>query len=259
MAKLVKFISVSFFFFSTTQLFAQYGCNDSIPILGENLGEITFKTNQIWIIGNQEWSDVVITSACRKESFNGGDFWQTKEGATSMIFNTDCRSNESYGDLFSWCTVVRFQNELCPAPWRVPMSEDFRDLDIALGGTGKSRGDKWSSLSFSDEQLGLDFDMLDSLRKTIWKEEVEVEIQFINENYLGRWGGVLGGDCNSWGKLFGQGSSGCYWSTTELGTNAVNLHFDASLGLIEPRRGSYKDNGAMLRCVRCKSNQNEEK
>ena len=223
-----------------------FGCSDSIPILGESLGEVTFQTNQTWIIGNQKWSDAVMATACQKESFNGGN-WRP----TPMIFNTDCRSNEGYGDLFSWCAVARFQNELCPPPWRVPTSEDFRDLDIALGGNGRSRGWEWSTLSWLEsEQTFQSEEMLDSLRRTKWKEEVENETRFIKENYLGRWGGVLGGDCNSWGRLFGQGSIGRYWSSTEAGTNARNLEFNISFGLTVPQGGVYKFDGAMLRCVR---------
>jgi hypothetical protein len=111
------------------------GCNDDVPGWGESLGTVSFVSERIAIISNgtltQIWSDDVTATNCQKEMFNGGGLHSN--------FNADCRSNPNrdrhnklIGDLFSWCAVHRFQNYLCPYPWRVPTKQDFVNLDIIL-------------------------------------------------------------------------------------------------------------------------------
>ncbi|MCL2027399.1 MAG: fibrobacter succinogenes major paralogous domain-containing protein [Bacteroidales bacterium] len=199
--------------------FGQNGCNDSIPGWGESLGVVSFKTDQTWIVGNQEWSDVVMATACRKEKFDSGD-WDDDGNAN---FNADCRFNPNYGDLFSWCAVYRFQNELCPNGWRVPTAEEFRTLNLALDG--------------QDVELGYSF------TDTI-----------IRDKYLNGWGGDYGGYCESNGMLHWQGSSAQYWSlsqTEHYTRYAFLLHFDTS-GYIHSLDAITKRYGFQLRCVRNK-------
>jgi len=94
-------------------------CNSDEPEWGNSLGKVSFKSTKTWKIGDQEWSDVVIASACQKTRFDGG---------SEKNFNADCRKNDGYGDLFSWCAVVRFRNQLCPGNWNVPNASDFSKL-----------------------------------------------------------------------------------------------------------------------------------
>ena len=98
------------------------------------IGKVSFKTSTIWTIpaahgvAKQEWSDVVMASGAKKDSYNGNV--------------ADCRQNQAgYGDLFSWEAVNTYKDQLCPAPWRVPTQQDFIDLDIAMGGIGEYRID----------------------------------------------------------------------------------------------------------------------
>ncbi len=93
-----------------------------------DLGTITFKTDQTWKIGNQEWSDVVMATGCEKDDFKGMD-------NSTLNFCADCRQNPDYGILFSWQAVNQYDSVLCPDAWRVPTKEDFVNLNIALGGT----------------------------------------------------------------------------------------------------------------------------
>jgi len=189
-------------------------CNPNTPGWGNNLGRVSFATNQTWAIsGNgitQVWSDAVTATACQKTTFNGG-CWETRS------FNADCRSNPGRrGDLFSGCAVVRFARQLCPPPWRVPTVRDFLNLDIAMGGTGDSRTD----------------------------------IDFVTSNYVGRWGGAFGGWALSEGRLFGQGSWGYYWSLSEsVATDARSLAF-ATRGSIYPQGWKHEFAGLTLRCIR---------
>jgi len=189
-------------------------CNDRIPGWGTNLGTISFATDSIWTISGagitQIWSDAVTMSNCGN-SFSGGSVDD---------FNADCRTNPNHkGDLFSWCAVVRFQDSLCPAPWRVPSRQDFIDLDIALGGTGNARTN---------------------------------DLQFINDNYINPyvWGGHYGG--YTWSSAIReQGVSGHYWSSTHGMWTGVYLIFTTNHGGgINPREVIFKDMGKTLRCVR---------
>jgi uncharacterized protein (TIGR02145 family) len=219
MKKLLTIFTLSLFAQLT---FGQNGCNDSVPNWGESLGVVSFKTNQTWIVGNQEWSDVVMATACRKEIFNGGDVeFDGKSTETyAENFKADCRSNPNFGDLFSWCAVIRFQKQLCLAPWRVPEHTDFEILDIALGGTGEDRKD----------------------------------IPFINKNYINPtiWGGTYGGGCIS-GTMLHQNSEANYWSLSDGGfMGGFYLTFHSS-GYIDPLSYTDKTIGYMLRCVRDKS------
>ena len=191
------------------------GCNTNTPGWGTSLGTVSFASDGIWTITGQGitqiWSDAVTATACQKTTFNGGNH-------RTQNFNADCRSNPSQrGDLFSWCAVVRFQNQLCPAPWRVPTVQDFIDLDIAMGGIGEIRFDA---------------------------------PQFVQDNYITRWGGHFGGFCRSGGRLRDLGDWGNYWSQTEFdAVGARRLGFCAD-GVIGPQIWRLKNYGLSLRCVR---------
>jgi len=193
----------------------QQGCNQNTPGWGKSLGTVTFHSqgHNVVVSGNgitQTWSGAVTATNCQKTTFAGG---------STGNFNADCRSNNSGfpGDLFSWCAVVRFADELCPYPWRVPTLQDFIDLDIAMGGNGNIRGDT---------------------------------PQFVQDNYITRWGGAFGGYCSSDGTLLNQGIWGIYWSQTEnYATNGRILFFSTS-GNISPQGWNAKVVGLTLRCVR---------
>ena len=95
-------------------------CNTETPGWGEELGEVYFATDQTWIIGNQEWSDAVVLANGNKEEFYGGSI------DDELGFYADARSNPGYkGTLFSWCAVVRYQDQLAN------MVEFLREQDVA--------------------------------------------------------------------------------------------------------------------------------
>jgi len=202
-------------------------CNQNTPGWGESLGIISFYTTSEWIIEGssitQIWSDAVTATNCQKTSFNGG-YRDTTTESTNHNFNADCRSNPGFpGDLFSWCAVMRFADQLCPYPWRVPAVQDFIGLDIALGGTGESR-------------LGTSSDIATP--------------EFVLDNYITLWDGAFGGLSLPDGTLHSQGLSGTYWSQTEIhATGGLRLGF-STIGHVTPQNWSFKDRGFLLRCVR---------
>ena len=188
------------------------GCNTNTPGWGSSIGIVSFATDQIWTVGSQTWSDAVTATACNKINFGGGNFRKRN-------FNADCRSNPDYsGDLFSWCAVVRFQNELCPPPWRIPTRQDFIDLEIAINSLMR-----WQRTYVK----GVDSD----------------------------WGEEYGGNSTMTGKLENQKLLAYYWSQTEISTKyAYSLHIEYNYNPnshIRPKQGSIvKDLGFALRCVR---------
>jgi len=190
---------------------SEQGCNFKIPGWGKSLGVVSFATDRTWTVGSQTWSDAVTTTNCQKKSFNGSDdpkIWN---------YNADCRSNPDYpGDFFSWCAVVRFQDELCPEPWRVPTHWDFISLDRTLGGGGR-------------------YQYNSNLR----------------QKYLNDWGGHYGGYCHSGGALdMDLDSWAFYWSKSESNaTSGFFLYFGHS-NSVNPQRSYFKQFGLSLRCVR---------
>jgi len=186
-----------------------FRCNSNTPGWGNSLGTVSFYTNQMWTITgygiSQIWSDAVTATNCQKVFF---DFWD------SGFLNADCRSNPGFpGDLFSSCAVLRFAEQLCPYPWRVPTWDDFRDLDIAMGGTGYGRED----------------------------------LSFVNTNYVERWGGRFGGGYFYNMGFWGQGYIGFYWFQTRWLSFEMSLSFRTS-GEINPQFSEGP--GLSLRCVR---------
>ncbi|MCL2417585.1 MAG: Ig-like domain-containing protein [Bacteroidales bacterium] len=196
-------------------------CNLRTPGWGENLGTITFHSqgHNVVISGygiTQTWSGAVTATNCQKITFSG-EVWNDMH----VSFNADCRSNSNLpGDLFSWCAVVRFADDLCPYPWRVPTTDDFRDLDIALGGTGDNR---------------------------------DATLEFVNDNFIARWGGAFGGysfpDGTSWNQATLRS---IYWSSQsqfDIDFHWGNVLHLSMFGEVRPQGLWNKGSGVAVRCV----------
>jgi hypothetical protein len=129
----------------------------------------------------------------------------------SSPYNADCRTNPGYaGYLFSWYMVVQYASLLCPHPWRVPTYSDF----CIYAGWGIDCGSQTTS--------------------TI---------------YAGMDGWLLGGRCNSSGRLSNQGSYGYYWSSSDYYEAAYGsgaLVYDT---YFKSNHKSSRDEGFSLRCV----------
>jgi uncharacterized protein (TIGR02145 family) len=185
------------------------GCNNLPPGWGESLGVVSFATDSIWVLGNQAWSDAIQTTVCNnKTNFNGGNIWP-------INFNADCRSSHNSSSLFSWCAVKRFSHVLCPAPWRVPIRQDFINLNETFGGSS-----------------------------TIISAPLS--------KYINEWGGVFMGTCSGIGELSHLNRFGNYWSqTANPGTQgASRLMLDNWNNGVDLHNSTTKDGGLALRCVR---------
>jgi uncharacterized protein (TIGR02145 family) len=165
-------------------------------------------------IGSQIWSDVVFASLCNKKTWD--------PGSSPNYLADGCRPSDAASSVtyFTWAAVVRYQDQLCPFPWRVPTKDDFVTLFQYLGGTGTS-GD-----SFPD-----------------------VRDRLVLQTSNG-WGGAYGGYCGSDGSLNSQGSSALYWSQSETTTTSgYSLSFSTG-AYVSPQSSNVKHLGFLLRCVR---------
>jgi len=200
-------------------------CNSDIPGWGAGPLGASFATTQTWTVGTQLWSDAVVATACedRTTEFDGGAAdWATPLNSN---FNADCRNsvnNPNFsGHYFSWCAVMRFANELCPYPWRVPSTQDFVNLDIALGGDGTTR---------------------------IGPAYVDDVAWYIGTTF-GANGGLWGGSRFTGSSVLQDVESTFYWSSTEDDpalARALTLHEF----LVGPHGSHEKAIGHALRCVR---------
>ncbi len=173
------------------------------------LGKVSFRSTQTWPVGSQVWSDVVKADRCRKMDFDGG---------TWNAYVADCRQNSSYGDMFSWVAVSTYKDELCTDGWRVPEKEDFRVLDMALGGTGENNQTD------------------DALRNA----------------YINTWGAEYSGRAFK-GTVSYLSEHVGYWSQTPYdmgGGDYSNMLFFRTTGPIYPQYHDENNYGYAVRCVK---------
>jgi len=94
-------------------------------------GAISFKSTKEWTITKdgktQIWSDVVMVERASDKAFESG---------TEFDFVVTIAKNEDFGNLFSFEAVFQLETAICTYPWRVPTRDEYRELDVLLGGTG---------------------------------------------------------------------------------------------------------------------------
>lgn len=178
------------------------------------LGLISFRSDKTWEIGSQIWSDAVMASRADKNDYNGGVYFEYE-------YFIDCRQNGEYGDWFSWMAVNKYKDEMCPDGWRVPTTDDFVNLDIALGGDGSS----------TMMDMGL-------------------------YAYLEDWGGEYGGYVwfyEDQVQFTEVGTYAAYWTQTSVDEyNSYALCFGSAYGFRTPQATSDKSSGFAVRCVKDK-------
>ncbi|MCL2027758.1 MAG: fibrobacter succinogenes major paralogous domain-containing protein, partial [Bacteroidales bacterium] len=179
-------------------------------------GAPNINTRARTISGNgiiQVWSDAVTTTGCNKTGWSVSNV------------DADCRNstNGSGVHYFSWCYVMRYQDDLCPSPWRVPTCQDFVNLDVALGGTGLGR-------SVDSDENG-------------WTGTGT------DQKYTGTAAGNWGGSRFTAAMSGLSNAHSYYWSSSESSAaSAFYLRYNASN--VYPQDINDETNGFALRCVR---------
>lgn len=91
-------------------------------------------------IGSQVW----MTENLRVTHYRNGDsilstitdtldYRSEKEPKYQFVYKNDLNNLQKYGRLYTWFVVVDKRN-ICPVGWHIPTIEEFKQLDIALGG-----------------------------------------------------------------------------------------------------------------------------
>jgi uncharacterized protein (TIGR02145 family) len=181
--------------------------------------------------GTQTWSFSGLTWTMSGQTWTDPNWKQTWSGASSYIpagcaLSTDFAENAppryrtaglyaGSGYLYNYVCVYKEQHNLCPAPWRVPTTQDYIDLDRKFGGSGENR--TTASLA-----------------------------EFITPYYINQWGGVLAGYVYST-LLTQAGTRMLYWSNDGDGVRAVGIALQAGSCMWTAHSSL---NAFQLRCVR---------
>jgi hypothetical protein len=78
-------------------------------------------TTRTWVFGDQIWSDAIHIPVCNKETFE------------NSYTEPQCHSYTENGKIWYYYNgiyVMTNQHAMCPSPWRVPTTADFRNLMV---------------------------------------------------------------------------------------------------------------------------------
>jgi uncharacterized protein (TIGR02145 family) len=167
-------------------------------------------STKTWAVKSQIWSDVINIPECDRDAF------------TNSNTVPYCRSYVVNGKrwfYYNWTYVNENQNTLCPSPWwRVPTNDDFKALDVALGGTGNGRS---------------------------------VAPSWVTSTYIATWGATyIGAADNTYGGFIHVNTGAFYWSSTVRPAGSGFFLAIWNDGSVRP---SYIEDhyiGISVRCIR---------
>lgn len=146
------------------------------------------------------------------------------EGAWCMN-NHDPKLAATYGYLYNWY-VVSNSKKLCPAGWHVPSANDWKKLEIFLGGTGSAGG------------------KLKAAGTSRWLDPNSDADNSSNFN------GLPGGSRNSDGSFNPVGETGHWWTSNEFApTTAWHRQLYSNAGFID-NVYALKNEGFSIRCLK---------
>jgi uncharacterized protein (TIGR02145 family) len=172
-------------------------------------------STKTWTIGAQTWSAPLVKAqtGCVQTT----DFGTSTTPPTLVAYYRSSGLYSGSGYLYNWICVIGYGYLLCPSPWRVPTTADFVTLDIALGGSGSLRNDE--------------------------------DPNWINSNYIVKWGGAYGGYGFST-DVSGAGAEARYHSATQSG-NVANGLTVTTAGRVYPTATHWRSSmGLQVRCVK---------
>ena len=195
------------------------------------------------LIGNQEWMAENLRVTHYNDGIeipnitNNGDWGSLSTGAYG-VYNNDPLNADVYGNLYNWYTVDD-DRDVCPNGWHVPSDEEFKELEMFLGmseeeanSTGYRGTDEGSKLAGNSN---------------LWNGgDLENNPEFGTSGFNGFPAGYRS---FSGGYYFSMGTSGFFWSFSELGSNSAwkrLLNYDYSS---VHRSFEYKQIGYSIRCL----------
>jgi uncharacterized protein (TIGR02145 family) len=212
------------------------GCNSED--LTFTLGTPYFASTHMWSIPAahgapaQVWSDVVLAPGCNKDSYTNTRVTADCRRSHTTGDRTQGDNSSGRGDFISWCMVHRFEDQLCPYPWRVPTCQDFINLDKAMGGNGLGRSGTVNGHIMATQ--------------TGWYTHTSGggggNDQIVRG---GTWGGARFTSLAS--VLESTGSY--YWSSTQHSAEGA-FHLTYNTTVVNPQNNADRINGFAVRCVK---------
>jgi uncharacterized protein (TIGR02145 family) len=192
------------------------------------------------VIGTQEWmAENLNTSIYRNgdaipTNLDNAAWVNTTIGAWAY-FNNGSSYACPYGKLYNWFTCLDAR-QLCPVGWHVPTDSEWTVLTNYLGGDSVAGGNM-KTMGTIEAATGL------------WYSP---NVEAINSSGFS---GAPGGYRSNGGEYYYLGSSGFWWSSSELATSefatyaAWSRYLDFSFGFAD-RSANYKQDGFSVRCLR---------
>jgi hypothetical protein len=80
---------------------------------------------ETWTVGDQTWSDAIHMPKCKEGTFK-------RKSSKPQCCSYTIEGKKYY--YYNWPYVKANAAKLCPSPWRVPTTDDFRKLTAAFLG-----------------------------------------------------------------------------------------------------------------------------
>ena len=155
--------------------------------------------------------------------------WSSLTTAAWCYYNNDVTNNTKYGKLYNWYAVSKTSNgnkNVCPTGWHVPADAEWTVLTDYLGGFNVAGGKM--------KEVGV----------TSWNNPNR------DATNTSLFSALPGGNRYSYGKYYGIGNYGTWWSSSESNTsNAWYRSLNYDFGRAD---SSYygKENGLSVRCLK---------
>ena len=197
---------------------------------GENITDVDGNSYKTVYIGTQQWMGENLKTSKYSDGStilnltNPSEFVNNKSGAWAL-YNNDASKNDQYGKLYNWYALNPTTNgnkNVCPAGWHVPTDEEWQILSNYIqGNSGKLKQE--GTLTWQSPNTG-------ATNSTLFSA-------------------VPGGYTSGGG--VGLGSSGYWWSVTE-----VNSNLAYNRGMLNINTAFYRNNdksknlGCSVRCLK---------
>ncbi len=196
---------------------------------GENITDVDGNSYKTVYIGTQQWMGENLKTSKYSDGStilnltNPSEFVNNKSGAWAL-YNNDASKNDQYGKLYNWYALSPTTNgnkNVCPAGWHVPTDDEWQVLSNYIeGNSGKLKQE--GTLTWQSPNTGA-----------------------TNSTFFS----AVPGGSSSGGGGVGLGSTGYWWSVTEVNSNVAY-----NRGMLYVNTAFYRnnDNSKNLGCsVRC--------
>jgi len=216
----------------------------SLALQAQTKGTVTDTEGHTYptaMIGKFEW----MSENLKTTSFNdgtkipnvaeNGEWPHLKSGAFCWLNNSEISAGK-YGALYNWYAVN--SGKLCPAGWRVPSDEEWKNLEGQVDSLHRAGDPVWN------DAMGRGYNAGKRLKAAYgWKTEGNGTDEF-------GFSALPGGERTGSGRFFLAGSSAFWWSSTQMGDSLAYYRSIVSFDDNILRNTHSKKIGFSVRCLR---------